>query len=108
MWLIRATDEGDQKVSVSALSSPQAARGEISFTCPPQDRCQRPWRRKRSPAPVANPQSATVELRHGDQVREGATDDLGRFSFSDVPVGPIQLSVESPSGGKVVTEWMVA
>ncbi len=60
------------------------------------------------PLQCANPQSATVELRHGDQVREGATDDLGRFSFSDVPVGPIQLSVESPSGGKVVTEWMVA
>lgn len=54
------------------------------------------------------PQVATVELRHGDTVREGATDHLGRFSFSDVPVGPIQLAIATPDGGQVVTDWMVA
>lgn len=54
------------------------------------------------------PQSATVELRHGETVREGATDPLGRFSFSDVPAGPIQLAIATAQGGHVVTDWMVA
>lgn len=53
------------------------------------------------------PQLATVEMIHGDDVRETGTDNLGRFQFGSVPTGSIQLAVTTEDGGKVVTEWMV-
>jgi len=53
------------------------------------------------------PQLATVEMRFGEEVRETATDSLGRFQFATVPTGSIQLAVTTDDGGKVVTEWMV-
>lgn len=53
------------------------------------------------------PQQAVVELRRGESVRETATDGLGRFSFVDVPTGPIQVAVVASDVSRVVTEWMV-
>lgn len=53
------------------------------------------------------PQTATVELRAGGEVRETGTDNLGRFNFGNVPTGDIQLAVTTEDGGRVVTEWMV-
>lgn len=52
------------------------------------------------------PQPAEAELRFGDEVRSTPTDRLGRFSFVDVPPGPIQLAVRSATGPQVVTEWL--
>ncbi len=52
------------------------------------------------------PQQATIELRVEGNVRETGTDGLGRFSFTDVPTGPVQIAVNTPSG-QVVTEWTV-
>jgi hypothetical protein len=52
------------------------------------------------------PQQATVELRHGTALRETATDAVGRFSFPDVPTGPISLTIVTPDGGRVTTEWL--
>jgi hypothetical protein len=53
------------------------------------------------------PQSATVEMRLGSTVRETGTDRLGRFQFTGVPTGSIQLVIATEGGGKVVTEWVV-
>jgi hypothetical protein len=53
------------------------------------------------------PQSATVELRHNDQVRETGTDSLGRFTFDGVPSGPVRIEVTTVDGGKVITEWVM-
>lgn len=53
------------------------------------------------------PQQAVVELHYGDSVRETATDPLGRFSFVDVPTGPVQVAVITSDDSRVLTEWMV-
>lgn len=53
------------------------------------------------------PHQATVELRIGSSVRETGTDGLGRFSFTDVPTGPVQIAVNTRDGGRIVTEWTV-
>lgn len=53
------------------------------------------------------PQQATVQLRHGDSVREVDSDNLGRFSFTDVTTGAVQVVVVTPEGNRVVTEWTV-
>lgn len=53
------------------------------------------------------PQPAVVELRHGASVREGATDHLGRFSFLEVPTGPVQVAVVTSDESRVVSEWML-
>jgi hypothetical protein len=53
------------------------------------------------------PQSATVELRHGDEVRETGCDNLGRFQFGNVPTGEIRLAITTEDGSKVMTEWLV-
>lgn len=53
------------------------------------------------------PQQVTVELHVGDTVRETGTDSLGRFDFDGVPTGPVQIAVEIPSGGRVITDWVV-
>jgi hypothetical protein len=52
------------------------------------------------------PQQATVELRHGTSLVETTSDAIGRFSFVDVPTGPISLTIITPDGGKVTTEWL--
>jgi hypothetical protein len=53
------------------------------------------------------PQTATIELHFDGQVRETGTDNLGRFQFSDVPTGSIQLAIATQGGGRIITEWMV-
>lgn len=53
------------------------------------------------------PQTATVELHFEGLVRETGTDNLGRFQFSDVPTGSIQLAIATEGGGRIITEWMV-
>jgi hypothetical protein len=53
------------------------------------------------------PQQATVELRHGDEVRESGCDNLGRFQFGSVHAGEIQLVITTDDGSKVMTEWFV-
>lgn len=52
------------------------------------------------------PQQATVELRHGTSLVETTSDAIGRFSFVDVPTGPISLTIITPDGGRVTTEWL--
>lgn len=56
------------------------------------------------------PQAATVELRYRDEVRSAKCDSLGRFTFQDVPVGPISIrcSIDDGDGNMVVqTDWMI-
>lgn len=53
------------------------------------------------------PQKATVEIHIENVVRETGTDGLGRFSFSDVPTGPVQIAVNGSEGARIVTEWVV-
>ncbi len=53
------------------------------------------------------PQEATVRLTGGGRQQEPTTDHLGRFSFDDVPPGPVRLTVQSADGSTVATEWML-
>lgn len=53
------------------------------------------------------PQQATIQLRHGDSIREVGSDNLGRFSFADVPTGAVQVVVVTATANRVVTEWTV-
>ncbi len=53
------------------------------------------------------PQQASIQLRHGESVREVTSDGLGRFTFVDVTTGAVQIVVSTPDGSRVVTEWMV-
>jgi hypothetical protein len=53
------------------------------------------------------PQNATIELRHGGDVRETGSDNLGRFQFGNVPTGEIRLAITTEDGSKVMTEWLV-
>jgi hypothetical protein len=53
------------------------------------------------------PQTASVELRfQGDSVTTGS-DDLGRFAFDEIPVGPISLRCTLEDGTVVQTDWML-
>lgn len=55
------------------------------------------------------PQRATVELMLRDERRTAEADRLGRFSFDDVPAGPLSLQcvLEDDAATVVQTEWMV-
>ena len=53
------------------------------------------------------PQTATVELRSDDTVRETRTDRLGRFRFPDVSSGSVSIVVTTEDGTRIATEWMV-
>lgn len=53
------------------------------------------------------PQSATVELRSGETIRETVTDRLGRFRFADVASGSVAIVVITDDGTRIATEWMV-
>jgi hypothetical protein len=52
-------------------------------------------------------QEASVELRHSGRRDVTTADSLGRFSFDDVPAGPIKLTVVTASGATVQTEGLV-
>ena len=47
----------------------------------------------------------TVELHFGEEKIVTAADSLGRFSFEDVPLGPISLRLELADGAIVQTAW---
>lgn len=54
------------------------------------------------------PQTGTVELTSGQVVHTTHADHLGRFTFLEVPEGPIRLSCRLDAGGQVVqTNWLV-
>ena len=46
-----------------------------------------------------------IELRFGDRSMTTESDSLGRFSFEDVPLGPISLQLELADGAVVQTAW---
>ena len=54
------------------------------------------------------PQQAEIELRYEGDVKRVRSDNLGRFTLHDVPVGPISLRCIFGDGGSVVqTDWML-
>lgn len=53
------------------------------------------------------PQQATVELHSSAGVREQGSDSLGRFTFDGIVPGPVKLTVQTPQGGTVATEWLI-
>ena len=54
------------------------------------------------------PQTGTIELTSGDEVRTAQADDMGRFTFQEVPEGPIRLSCRLDASGQVVqTNWLM-
>jgi hypothetical protein len=55
------------------------------------------------------PQRADVELRWGSESRTVPSDELGRFTFDDVPVGPISLrcSFGEEDAPVIQTDWML-
>ena len=54
---------------------------------------------------VVPPHEGTVELHFGEQSVSTEADSLGRFSFEDVPLGPISLRLELHDGAVVQTAW---
>ena len=55
------------------------------------------------------PQQAEVQLRFGSESRSVESDHLGRFTFHDVPAGPVSLRCVYGEGGASVvqTDWML-
>ncbi len=55
------------------------------------------------------PQAATVELFYQDHKRQAEADGLGRFTFEDVPSGPLSLRCTLGDEGSTVvqTQWVV-
>jgi hypothetical protein len=54
------------------------------------------------------PLVATIELVGGDEVRAVQTDHLGRFTFDDLPPGPVRLAVLDGDGASTVqTDWVL-
>ncbi len=51
------------------------------------------------------PHEGTVQLRFADLVVAAEVDSLGRFSFEDVPLGPISLRLDLGEGATVETAW---
>jgi hypothetical protein len=53
------------------------------------------------------PQEAEIELRYGGESRATLSDSLGRFTFQDVPAGPISLRCKLADDHTVQTDWMI-
>lgn len=55
------------------------------------------------------PQSAEIELHHRGGTMTAPADELGRFTFEDVPTGSIRLicKLEGEGGNLVTTEWVL-
>ncbi len=55
------------------------------------------------------PQAAEIELHHEDETRTVQSDNLGRFTFHDVPVGSVRLTCKLTGEGEttVQTEWII-
>ncbi len=53
------------------------------------------------------PQTATIELRYGNDRHVTESDSLGRFTFHDVPAGPISLRCDLGGDQSVQTDWLI-
>ncbi len=53
------------------------------------------------------PQAAEIELHHEDETRTVQSDNLGRFTFHDVPVGSVRLTCKLEGEATVQTEWII-
>ncbi len=53
------------------------------------------------------PQQAEIELRFAGQAKTARSDHLGRFTFQDVPTGPISLRCRLEDAQTVQTEWLI-
>ncbi len=53
------------------------------------------------------PQRATIELRFGTERQTTESDSLGRFTFHDVPTGPISLRCDLGGDQSVQTDWLI-
>lgn len=53
------------------------------------------------------PQSATIELRYAQERQTTRSDSLGRFTFHDVPTGPISLRCDLGGDQSVQTDWLI-
>jgi hypothetical protein len=54
------------------------------------------------------PQTGVIELTSGEEARTASADSLGRFTFVDVPEGPIRLSCRLDEGDQIIeTNWLV-
>jgi hypothetical protein len=53
------------------------------------------------------PQAVQIELRYGAERRSATSDDLGRFTFLDVPTGPISLRFVLGEGQTIQTDWLI-
>lgn len=55
------------------------------------------------------PQAAEIELHHEDETRTVQSDNLGRFTFHDVPAGSIRLTCKLSAEGEAIiqTEWII-
>jgi len=64
--------------------------------------------RRRLVGQLVPPSVATIELVGGDDVRSAQTDRLGRFTFDDLPPGPVRLAVLDANGASTVqTDWVL-
>jgi hypothetical protein len=53
------------------------------------------------------PQATTVRLEGAEAVLEQVADRFGRFSFDEVPRGPVRFSVGRAGASLVTTDWVV-
>ena len=54
------------------------------------------------------PGAFAVRLTVGDRVSRSLSDRLGRFTFEQVPPGPVRITVDDLDGGHVAsTEWVL-
>lgn len=55
------------------------------------------------------PQAAEIELHHEDLTATAKSDNLGRFTFQDVPAGSVRLTCRLPGedGALIQTEWII-
>lgn len=53
------------------------------------------------------PQQAEIELRYNGESRSTQSDHLGRFTFHEVPTGPISLRCDLGDNQTVQTDWMI-
>lgn len=53
------------------------------------------------------PQETTIELRFGGRSIETTTDHLGRFTFEDIPSGPISLRCSVGGDQMIRIDWML-
>jgi hypothetical protein len=55
------------------------------------------------------PQTAEIELHHEEVTRTARSDNLGRFTFHDVPAGTVRLvcKLADEDGAIIQTEWII-